>query len=239
MRMPIIEFVAGLALAALTLRDVFGTVIVPGESRGLLRVARRLFLMSLPVIKRFRPSGEGLPLGFAPAALVASFAIWMGLLGLGFGFMSHALGGWFDPPTANLPQAIYVASSALVTIGLSDTAATGPARWLALAAGFCGLGVMTMAVTYLIEVQGGIARRDVGVLKLTTSAGEPPSAIMLLEGMPSSGRSENLSRLLQEGRDWCAVVQQSHLAHPSLIYFRSLQTDTGWPAALGPSLTSR
>ena len=37
-----IEVVLGIVLVALALRDVFDTVVVPGESRGSLRVARRL-----------------------------------------------------------------------------------------------------------------------------------------------------------------------------------------------------
>jgi hypothetical protein len=48
-----------------------------------------------------------------------------------------------------------------------------------------------MAVTYLLEAQEGIARRDSGVLKITTTSGEPPSAIGILERYgihPLSGR---------------------------------------------------
>ena len=37
-------FLVGAGVAASTLRDVFHTVVVPGESRGILRVARRLFV---------------------------------------------------------------------------------------------------------------------------------------------------------------------------------------------------
>ena len=36
-----IEVVVGILLVGLSLRDVFDTVVVPGESRGSLRVARR------------------------------------------------------------------------------------------------------------------------------------------------------------------------------------------------------
>ena len=42
MLVSILEFCAGILLAALTLFDVFETVIVPGESRGTLRVTRRI-----------------------------------------------------------------------------------------------------------------------------------------------------------------------------------------------------
>ena len=38
--------------------------------------------------------------------------------------------------------------------------------------------------------------------------------------------------VLRRGREWCVGVLQSHASHPSLIYFRSAGTETGWPAAL-------
>jgi hypothetical protein len=41
---------------------------------------------------------------------------------------------------------------------------------------------------------------------------------------------------LEEARNWCATVRQSHAAHPSLIYFKSISTGSGWPAALGALL---
>src|SRR5438309_865862 len=85
-----LELAAGIALAAMTLRDVFDTVVVPGSSRTTLHVARRLVLVLLPVWKRLRGRRRGLSTMFAPVALVAAFAIWMGLLAIAFGLMSHA-----------------------------------------------------------------------------------------------------------------------------------------------------
>jgi hypothetical protein len=105
-----------------------------------------------------------------------------------------------------------------------------------LAAGFCGLAVMTMAVTYLLEVQNSVNRRDTGIIKLNTAAGEPPSAVTLLVRFAAIGDRSELAELLREGRNWCATVRQSHSNHPSLIYFQSVATGSGWPAALGALL---
>jgi hypothetical protein len=121
-------------------------------------------------------------------------------------------------------------------VGLSESNPFGAGRWIILAAGFCGLGVMTMAVTYLLEVQSGISTRDAGIIKLNTSAGDPPSAITLLERFAAFRNRHELLDALKEGRNWCATVRQSHSAHPSLIYFQSIGTGAGWPAALGAIL---
>jgi hypothetical protein len=236
MTFRIAELCLGIALAAVTLRDVFDTVVVPGASDASLRIARRLVRLLLPLWKLTRRSGRGLSTTFAPVILVSSFILWMLLLDIAFGLMAHALGAWFDPPLASFAQAMFVVGSGLVTVGTAATEASGGARWIILAAGFCGLAVMTMAVTYLLEVQSSIANRDAGILKLKTSAGEPPSAIGLLEKYAAIGNQAELPHVLRDGRDWCATVRQSHGAHPSLIYFRSAGTGAGWPAALAALL---
>jgi hypothetical protein len=190
----------------------------------------------LPVWQRVLGRRRGLTTGFAPAVLIVSFAAWMLLLCLGFSFLVYALGASFEPSPTSIPQALYLAGSALATMGLGDATATGAARWVVLGAGFCGLAVMTMAVTYLLLVQASIAERDRGVMRLQSSAGDPPSAIGLLENFASIDLESELPNVLRHGRDWCESVRQSHASHPSIIYFRSVGTGSGWPAALGALL---
>lgn len=229
-------FVVGLALAAMTLRDVFETVVVPGGSEASFRVTKRLLWMLLPLWKAVRGKRRGLSGTFAPFVLVLSFIIWIALLALGFGLMAYAIRTSYDPPLRSIPEAIYMVGSAIVTIGVSEEDALGAGRWIVLAAGFCGLAVMTMAVTYLLQVQSSVSQRDVGIIKLNTSAGEPPSAVTLLQRFAAIGNRDELVTVLREGRDWCATVRQSHSNHPSLIYFQSVGTGAGWPAALGALL---
>jgi len=236
MALETILFIIGFALASLTLMDVFETVVVPGGSRASLRVAKRLVWALLPIWKFARGKRHGLSGAFAPLILVLCFMTWMAFLALGFGFMAYAARGDFKPPLHSLLDAIYIVGSSLVTVGLSESSPAGAARWVVLAAGFCGLAVMTMAVTYLLEVQTSVAKRDIGIIKLNTSAGEPPSAVTLLQRFAAIGNEAGLGEVLREGRDWCATVRQSHCNHPSLIYFQSVGTGAGWPAALGAFL---
>ncbi len=234
--MAILEFLLGVCLAAVTIRDVFDTVVVPGESHGTLHLTRRIVFATLPAW-RLIGSRRGVPTSFAPFALMASFILWMLLLSLAFGLMGHALRNDFRPPPKSLPDAIYAVGSCLIGLGLSGgSQATGAVRFVILAAGFFGLAVMTMAVTYLLEVQGGIANRDAGIIKLTTSAGEPPSGIALLERFAQLDFKDHVPEVMRNGREWCAQVHQSHASHPSLVYFRSKGTGSGWPAALGALL---
>ena len=232
----ILLFVAGAALAWLTLLDVFETVIVPGGSRASLKVAKRLIWALLPVWKAARGKQRGLSGAFAPLVLVLCFITWMALLALGFALMAYAVRADFRPPLHSFFDGFYIVGSSLVTVGLAESTPFGFARWVVLAAGFCGLAVMTMAVTYLLEVQSSVAKRDIGIIKLNTTAGEPPSAVTLLQRFAAIGSRDELRDVLHNGRDWCATVRQSHANHPSLIYFQSVGTGSGWPAALGALL---
>lgn len=236
MALNILLFAAGLILAGMVLKDVFDTVVVPGGSKASLRVAHRLVVMLLPIWKSVRGRRGGVSTAFAPFALVSSFIVWMALLAVAFGVMAFAVRAHFQPPLTSIGDGIYLAGSSLVTVGLSQVNPAGVARWVILGAGFCGLAVMTMAVTYLLEVQSSIARRDTGIMKLNTSAGEPPSALTLLERFAAIRNRKALQNVLEDARTWCATVRQSHSSHPSLIYFQSVGTGAGWPAALGAAL---
>lgn len=236
MALDVVYAVAGVALAAMTLRDVFETVIVPGGSRASLRVARRLGSLLLPVWKAVRGRRRGVSGSFAPTILVGSFIIWIALLALSFGMMAYSARGHFRPHLASLFDAIYMVGSSIVTIGVSEEDALGIGRWIVLASGFCGLAVMTMAVTYLLQVQTSISQRDTGIIKLNTSAGDPPSGLTLLERLAALRDRDQVRDALMESRDWVARVRQSHSSHPTLIYFQSIGIGAGWPAALGAIL---
>jgi hypothetical protein len=234
--LDILLFLVGLVLTGMTLLDVFETVVVPGGSKASLKVAKRLVWVLLPLWKAARGKRHGLSGAFAPLVLVLCFILWIALLALGFGLMAWASRTQFQPELRSLPDAVYMVGSSVVTIGVSEENATGFGRWIIFAAGFCGLAVMTMAVTYLLEVQSSVSKRDIGIIKLNTSAGEPPSAVTLLQRFAAIGNRSELIHVLRDGRDWCATVRQSHSNHPSLIYFQSVGTGSGWPAALGALL---
>jgi hypothetical protein len=235
MAADVLLILAGLALAGLTLVDVFQTVIAPGGSRASLRVTKRIVAVLLPLWKRVRPH-RGVSGMFAPVALLASFVTWVVLLIVAFGAIAFAVRTSFHPSLQGFSDAVYFAGSSVVTIGLSETDATGPARWVVLAAGLCGLGVITLAVTYLLLVLNSVAQRDSGILKLNTTAGEPPCALTLLETVAALRCKDELPAILRGARDWCVTVRQSHATHPSLLYFQSIGAGSGWPAALGALL---
>ena len=229
----------GVGLALVTLIDVFDTVVVPGVARGWLQAAQRVRILSLPLWRRLVARVEGPPRiarGLAPFIFIGTFMVWMGLLVLAFGLIADGLRADYRPAIRNLPEAMFTAGSSIVTIGESGREATGLARWGVLVSGFAGLAVMTMAITYILEVQSGLQRRDAALAKLSTTAGRPPTGIALLETYAALGCCSELGAFFREWRDWSATTLYSHAAHPVLAYFRSISSEMDWPLAIGAVL---
>ena len=227
----ILEFLAGLAIVAVTFRDLVQTVVVPGGARNSLHVSKHLVDLALPLWTHRHRREIGV--SFAPTILITSFAVWVVLLMLGLALMAHASATGFSPPLSGFADALFAAGGAFTTIGTGNAQPAGVAAFVVVGAGLTGLASMTMAVTYVLEVQASVHERDRGVLKMCTSAGDPPSALLLLEHYASLGCRDELHNVLRNGRDWCAAVLQTHSSHPWLIYFRTPSVGTAWPTSLG------
>lgn len=227
----VLEFVLGLVVVVVAFRDLVQTVVVPGGARNTLHVSRRLVAISLPLWTRgFR---REIGTSFAPVILIASFATWVMLLIVGFGLMAHAVRTHFQPSLHGFGDALFAAGGAFTTLGTGMWQPHGIGSAVAVLAGLGGLASMTMAMTYVLEVQATVHERDRGVLKIATSAGDPPSALALLEHYAALGCQGELRTILHNARDWCAAVLQSHSSHPWLIYFRTPSVQTAWPTSLG------
>ena len=235
----VVEGLLGAGLAAVTLVDVFETVVVPGLTRGWLKMARRVQRLSLPLWRWRAARLDGAPRidrGLAPFIFLVTFALWIGLLVLGFGLIAHALRDSYQPAIRDLPEALFAAGAAIVTTGESGRSATGLARWGLLVSGFSGLAVVTMTVTYILEVQSALQRRDAAVVKLSTVAGRPPTGVAILETYAELGCCAELGEFFREWRDWSAATLYSHASHPVLAYFRSIGSEMDWPLAIGAVL---
>lgn len=232
MAVSLLEFIVGLAIVAATLHDVFVTVVSPGASTGLLQLARRVRRSTLPLLRRRRGRSHRPGRGYGPFLLIASFVLWMLLLHLGFGLMAHAVAPDFEGEPMTFPEALYLMGSSLVTIGLSGVDAEGAARWLVLAAGICGLGVITMTITYLLTIQQMLHQRETRLLALSVEAGQPPSGADLLETYGRMNAPEGLAELFRDWRDWSAELLHSHTAHPALAFYRTTDAGPNWADAL-------
>lgn len=232
-----IEFVVGLVLSGLVLGDVVASIIIPGPAKGTFRVALRVRDMALPLwrhLSRTRGGGrrQRLSNSFAPLLFISAVVGWALALLFGFGLMFHASAASFEPALTDFGEAVYVAGSSLLTLGVSEVDAKGPARWLILWAALSGFGMITAAFTYILQVQSSLHQRESGVLTLSGMAGKPPSGIALLESFAALKLQGDLTAFFKDWRDWSAAILHSHVSYPVLMYYHSVDAESDWLSAL-------
>ena len=242
-RVELAEAILGLLFVAAVLWDVFQTVVVPRPSPGRVRIARNLgraawrFARAVALRQADPRRREGILGVFAPALVVLLLIVWVVVLLVGFGLLFLVLRDQIQPAPASLGEAIYVAGTALFTIGFGDYVPTGPgARVIALIAAGTGLGIVALVITYLFSLYTAFQRREVLVVTLDSRAGAPPSGVALLETYARLDLVRELPALFASWEVWAAEVLDSHVAYPILGYFRSSHDNESWVGSVGAVL---
>ena len=236
-----LEALAGATLVGAVLSDIFRSVVLPRASGRTLRLGPALARLLLALwlrLSRWKGGHGHARLGaLGPLLIVLELLIWVELLVVGYTLMLHASQGL--KPTNSFGDALHAAASVFATTGLSgQEAASAPARFVVSIAGFSGLTVVTLVITFLLSIQTGLMRREALVVRLRARIGGVPSGLHLLETLSriGPGRDAALSAFFQEWEAWAADVLLTHRAYPILAYFRSTDENGGWMAALGAVL---
>ncbi len=236
--MQTIELILGGLIAAAVLLDVFSTVVVPGRVR--LSVGIPSFVRSgvLPawrcifgLFSRKRPIR--IPSSFVGVLLACVFIAWICALALGLALMIHARGDEFRPHLHSFWDALFQTGGAMMTLGLNGVQVHGLARFIVVGCGLCGLQVVTLTLTYIVQLQMALQARDPLVIRLATLAGRPASPVRVLLTQKKLGLDGELAAMFSRWEEWAAYVQHAHKSHPIIAYFRSDEAHGDWITALG------
>jgi hypothetical protein len=241
--MDVVIFLAGIAVIALVLWDIFEGIVVPRPTPGRFRIARYVVPPTWKAWRWFavrtrtglaRDALLGL---YAPGAAVLLLVMWLSVLVVGYGLLLFALRMQLDPSPTSLVEAVYFAGTSILTIGYGDVVATGPlTQFIVLTGAASGLGIVGLMITFLFSLFGSYQRREVLVVSLSARAKSPPSAVTLLEAYARLGLVDDLPALFAEWERWTAEVLDTHVAYPLLGYFRSSHDNVSWISALGAVL---
>ncbi len=138
------EALGGLALVVVVLSDVFRSVVLPRPSPRTLRFGPWIGIATMRGALRWtrrRPAAQRHDLlgALAPLLIVIEMLIWVALLIVGFGLLLDGLRGSLKS-VSTFGDALYVAASALLTLGLpAEFEANGPAR-IVVAVGTASIG---------------------------------------------------------------------------------------------------
>jgi hypothetical protein len=236
--MRVLVGVVGAVLIVLMLLEFFVTFLLPRRVKRDPRVARRaLILLWTPwraIASRLGPVGADTMLGFfAPLALLGLLTFWTIGIMLGFACLhwanhTHLIGehgtGFF--------QYLYFSAGSFLSASTGLEAAGAFGHVLLVLEAAAGFAVLFIVIAYLPPLYQAFSVRETAVSQLDPRAGSPPSAGELLVRSARSGSWSDLDRYLDEWNRWAAELMETHLAYPTLAYFRSQHVSQNWLAAL-------
>jgi hypothetical protein len=226
------ERVVGVSLTLLVLVDIFMTVLYARIGSGLLcrALAYGLWRSARAVATATRRRGDFLLSLVGPSILVATVCTWVVLLMVGIGLFLHpALGHAITATTGETPTdlgtALYVAGDSMTTVGTSDVAPrTTFYRLCYTFTSVIGLSVITLTLTYFLEIYNALQHRNTFALKLHLATGETGDAAEFIAGLGAEGKFDNGYGQLTEIAAEMAHLRESHHFYPVLFYFRFGET---------------
>jgi Ion channel len=229
------EMILGVVLLGGTFYDLFQSVVLPRPSVRKVQLARTVVRPLWRVWKWVLNRGNRIELterrlaAFGPISLLTLFLIWALALVLGYGLVLDGLGDQFQPNLNNFLTSFYVSATTLVPLSYGDfVPEQGLARLVIILESGTGVAVAALAITLLFELYGSFRSREEAVVALDALAGAPPSAVQLLETAADKTMDGALKETFDEWRRWSAMVLESHLAYPLLVYFRSSHDNEAW-----------
>jgi hypothetical protein len=223
-----IEQIAGALVLLLALADVFLTVLYARAGTGIFsRITAAACWRAMLFISRFAGGSRGKLLSFCgPLNLALLVLTWSSLLALGAGLIVHPeLGRAVRPSSGGADTdfitALYVGGSSLSLVGSSDYApTTGPLRLLFLFNSVAGTSVISLTLTYLMQVYTALRTRNALGLAIDTLTRETGDASRLLASIAPDGDFSSTSFDLSELASQMIEVKEAHHFYPVLFYFR-------------------
>lgn len=222
------EHAGGALLVMLVLLDVFVTVLYAraGGSIFANHLARAVFAVFRWVAGRF-PRRQAIILTFCgPAILVSLLGAWTSLLIVGAALLIHPNLGTsvrsdLGPTSKDLGTALYAAGTSISIVGAGSFSPHTPLfQLMYVFNSLAGASVITMTVTYLLQIYSALERRNVLGLKFHVLSGETNDPAEILARVGARGRFDQGYALVTELAAEMTDSKEAHHFYPVLFYFR-------------------
>jgi hypothetical protein len=226
--MAMVEQIAGAAVTAVVLLDVFLTVLYARAGTELLSpVVSRTIWLVFRLVARPLNRQRGRVLSFCgPVILIALIFVWAVGLALGSALIMHShLGAGIRASQGATPtdfmSALYAGASSLSFVGASDfKPQTAALQALYMLNSLIGMTVMSLVLTYVMQIYNALRTRNALGLAIQTLSDDTGDAAELIAGLGPQGQFNagftNLSSLASS----ISSVKEAHHFYPLLFYFR-------------------
>ncbi|WP_337062957.1 potassium channel family protein [Kineococcus sp. G2] len=229
----VLLLVVAVAVVLAVFFDALVTTLKVGDTGPLTRfVLGRAWHLVLRLHRR--DSGSALLRSTGPALLFGTVLVWVVLLWAGWSLVFWEVGAVVDAQTsapAPLVETVYYAGFTVFTLGVGDyVSATSTGRLLTAVAGFSGLFLITLAITYLLSVVSAVVDRRALAARVHTLGDDAQSIVV--NGWNGQGFASAFVQHLVSLTGQVTDVAEQHLAYPVLHYFRSRERSSAAPCAL-------
>lgn len=214
--------VTGTALLAVVAYDAISTTLSVSAAAGPL--TSRLAAGWWHLARRFaRRPGSPIVVSAGPVVVLLTVAVWLALLWGGWTLVFSADPDAVVSSTTREPASgasrVYFAGFTVFTLGVGDYIPMGqPWEILTAVAVVSGLGLTTLAITYLVPVVSAVTARRVQA-SIIAGMGATPQDIVVA-GLDDD-RFPYLEHRLQALSDSIIQTAERHLSYPVLHYFHS------------------
>jgi hypothetical protein len=235
----LLEQVVGVALILAVMADVFLTVLYARVGRrGLARFGTGVISerVAVGVWRAFRWAGtrggrinDDLLSFAAPVIVVLFLAVWVAMLTAGSAMvLQPALGSDIRATSGHTPTdfftAFFIAGGNISTMGAGPYV---PRTWLFRAVyvinALTGLSILTLTLTYLMQIYTTLQRRNTLAFKLDVMAGSTGDAAELVAGLGVGGHFDaGYTQLAELGAE-IVSQKEAYQFYPVLFYFRYRQ----------------
>ena len=229
----ILFFILGLVLVVGTFFSALSTFVLPRAAHSDLNLIvfgllRRFFGILLKFSRTYEQQ-DALMAYYAPIGLMLLVPVWYILIAIGYGCMYHALG------ILDWQLDFRLSGSSLLTLG-STSSELFWVNILSFTESTLGLVLVALLIAYLPTMYSAFSRREQAVNLLEVRAGNPPSAVVMIQRFHRIHGLDRLNDYWSVWEGWFADVEESHTVLPALVFFRSPRPQNSWVVAAGTVL---
>jgi hypothetical protein len=167
-----------------------------------------------------------------PSLLVVLAVVWVGLLAVGFALVywpmlgSKVHSGEGEPTPLGFGTAFYYSLTSMTTVGSgSSVIEAGAPQFLVAIQSALGIAVITLTITYFVQIYNAVLERNALALKLHVASDATADAARVVAGLGAAGDFEGSRGTLGEWAGEMTRVFESHHLYSVLHVFRFVEPE--------------
>jgi hypothetical protein len=130
----------------------------------------------------------------------------------------------------NFVAAMYAGANSMAVVGASEFEPRNRVyRWIFMANSLVGVGMLSMLVTYILQVYSALQRRNVAALQTHLATAETGDAAEFLVLLLPRGDAEDAVNRMRGMASQMASVKETHHFYSMLMYFRFAEVQYAMP----------